>query len=64
MNCPNEQSFNPKRLASDFRLSAVVPYKRTASAYFSMLLRDTILPLSVRTIPRLAYSSGSCSFRY
>ena len=51
MNCPNEQSFRPNRRAIDFRLSAVVPYRCMASAYLSMLRRDTVLPLSVFIIP-------------
>ena len=63
MNCPNEQSLNPNRLANDFTLSVVVPYRCMASLYFYMLRRDTAPPVSVLTIPFRAYSSGSCSFR-
>lgn len=46
MNCPNEQSLNPNRLANDFTLSVVVPYRCMASLYFSMLRRDTAPPPS------------------
>lgn len=63
-NCTNEHSLNPNRLASDFTLSFVVVYSCRASLYFSILFADTVLPFSVFFIPKLACSSGSCSFRY
>ena len=55
---------NPSRVAMSFSVSVVVPYRRIASAYFSLLCLDIRCPSEVCTIPCRFANSGSCLCRY
>ncbi len=55
---------NPSRVAMSFSVSVVVPYRRIASAYFSLLCLDIRFPSEVCTIPCRFANSGSCLCRY